>query len=307
MLELPAVSDAAEVEAQINERAQSKEFSAEYKEKRKLAKRIVRAVQPALVDATQNESELLRRPFEQELRQLDLLLEQSFATQNEAPNGQRILEISETEAAAQQLVDDHHAHQSQVNGNIEINNHVDDTANALGISNGIADTDIDLGTAGESHPQAATPHQSPFQEVDAGPLMTTGIGSHDLILNGVSHDQASHEGPSTIQINEPITPSTRGGGEAQPLSAGGIPWYMETFDPEGTTVQEERWTGRELVRGMSEELSDIEDEALSGLMDVEVTNGAQSANDGTLRPDAAAVAAARRKAAAKRRRNRGYG
>ena len=45
---------------------------------------------------------------------------------------------------------------------------------------------------------------------------------------------------------------------------------MEPFDPAGTTVHEERWTGREVARGMSEELSDMDEEEVDGLVDGEV-------------------------------------
>jgi NuA3 HAT complex component NTO1 len=48
-----------------------------------------------------------------------------------------------------------------------------------------------------------------------------------------------------------------------------MPWYMEPFDPVGTTVWEERWTGREVARGMSEELSDMDEEELDGLVEVD--------------------------------------
>jgi NuA3 HAT complex component NTO1 len=50
-----------------------------------------------------------------------------------------------------------------------------------------------------------------------------------------------------------------------PLANGGIAWYLEPFDPVGTTVHAERWGGREALRSMSEELSELDDETLNGL------------------------------------------
>ena len=52
-----------------------------------------------------------------------------------------------------------------------------------------------------------------------------------------------------------------------PLSQGGVPWYMEAFDPNGTTVHDERWSGRELLRDMSEELSEMDDDDLADMVD----------------------------------------
>ncbi|KAL9061560.1 MAG: hypothetical protein Q9162_000092 [Coniocarpon cinnabarinum] len=49
------------------------------------------------------------------------------------------------------------------------------------------------------------------------------------------------------------------------LRQGGTPWYLEHFEPEGLALQEERWTGPEVVRGMSEELSEMDDDELQGL------------------------------------------
>ena len=132
---------------------------------------------------------------------------------------------------------------------------------------------------------------------------------HSPPIPGLGAHTGKPERNPSIQILEPPTPPMSTGSDLQPLSTGGIPWYLETFDPDGTTIQEERWTGRDLVRGMSEELSDIGDEELSGLVDIEATENARGEVEvDVTQPDAVEVAKAeaRRKAAAKRRRLRGY-
>lgn len=306
------MSDTAGVEAQINEGARSKDFTSEYKEKRKLAKRIVKAVQPALEDATRKESELLRKPFEKELQQLDLILENSLASRRDSVNGTMPAELTETEAAAQQLVADDHPHPTRVNGDFGVSNHNDIPMDALGIFNDSNSATVNLDSSvpetklGEKRPTVTAPGQPTPEHTDS---TSPTNGSHDQgsTTYGVGNERGSIRGPVGIQIREPPTPPMSTGGDTQPLSNGGIPWYMETFDPDGSTISEERWTGRELVRGMSEELSDMEDEELSGLMDVEIAEEVRKGSeDGTLHPSAAEGAAARRKAAAKRRRWRGY-
>lgn len=312
ILDLPTVSDTAGVEAQINEGAQSKDFTSEYKEKRKLAKRIVKAVQPALEDATRKESELLRKPFEKELQQLDLILENSLASRSDSVNGIMPVEMTETEAAAQQLVTDDHPQPTRVNGDFGISNHNDVPIDALGIFNDSNSTTVTLDKSvaetkfGEKPPTFSAPNQPTPEHTDST-SPTNGSHNQGSITYGVGSEGGSMQGPVGIQIREPPTPPMSTGGDTQPLSNGGIPWYMETFDPDGSTIQEERWTGRELVRGMSEELSDMEDEELSGLMDVEVAEEVRKGgDDGTLHPSAADVAAGRRKAVAKRKRWRGF-
>jgi len=312
ILDLPTVSDTAGVEAQINQGAQSKDFTSEYKEKRKLAKRIVKAVQPALEDATRKESELLRKPFEKELQQLDLMLENSLVSRRESVNGILPVEMAETEAAAQQLVADDRPHPTRVNGDFGVSNYSDITMDALGIFNGNSSATVNLDNSvpkdklGEKRPTINAPNQPTPEHTDS---ISPTNGAHDQGNNtyGIGSEGRIIQGPVGIRIREPPTPPMSTGGDRQPLSNGGIPWYMETFDPDGSTIREERWTGRELVRGMSEELSDMEDEELSGLMDVERAEEVRKGGeDGTLHPNTAEVEAARRKEAAKRRRWRGY-
>jgi NuA3 HAT complex component NTO1 len=66
---------------------------------------------------------------------------------------------------------------------------------------------------------------------------------------------------------QPLTPPRSEKNLLNPLGNGGIPWYFETFDVHGTTVYEERYTGREVLRDMSEELSELDDDELDGLAD----------------------------------------
>src|SRR5438034_10806862 len=87
-----SVGDTAELQVQISGRAP--ELSLEQREKRKLAKRIIKAIQPSLEESLKKESELNGKPFEKELKDLDLILENSvlsrraslIATSGDVPN-----------------------------------------------------------------------------------------------------------------------------------------------------------------------------------------------------------------------------
>ena len=304
-------SDPLESKAQTNGDAQSKELSAEYKEKRKLAKRIVKAVQPSLEDATRKESEILRKPFERELQHLDHLLELSLSSRRDSLNGSLLGELSHSMVSEEKPVN----LEVSSNGYLESDEQVpvDETANAV---NG-------LGLHCDNTPSSDDPVVATVRtrggEISVRPNSTSeSKGSQAIYRTPPMEEHDTHgskpELNPGIQIHEPPTPPISTGGDPQPLSSGGIPWYMETFDPDGTTVQEERWTGRDLVRGMSEELSDMGDEELSGLVDIDAPTGADDADGGdavgadAVGADAAeaAKAEARRKAAAKRKRWRGY-
>lgn len=58
------------------------------------------------------------------------------------------------------------------------------------------------------------------------------------------------------------------------LTDGGLPWYLGGFELVGTSAVEEQWTtGREALRSLSEELTDMDDDALKDLeFDVDEDN-----------------------------------
>ena len=326
---LPIAADTAGVQAHINGEASSKDLTAEYKEKKKLAKRIIKAVQGSLEDAMRKESEICQKPFEKELRDLDLLLENSLLSRHDSLTGSVVGDVSDVEVEESRVSHSKATH-SRSRGGSEMDPGVEPTVgnteerkhgssppekiesvSAILNSTSQDPKEIEPGPTQEScvdmiltNHSAAHQHPAP-KNSNTTPPMLNGEIAHNPKHNGVARGSASAQGSGAIQHAEPPTPPLSSGGDLQPLSNGGIPWYMDPFDPDGTTIQEERWTGRELVRGMSEELSDMDEEELSGLVDGDMMDNAQ-VGAATLNPDVTRVAASRRKAAAKRRRWRGY-
>ena len=272
----------------------------DYKEKKKLANRIVKAVKGPLEDALRMESELFQRPFEKELRRLDGLLEKSVHSRRDSICGTQPAN-DEAEMTRQKTL---------TNG-AGSNDHEDGTVGATEM-----EIDPDSTQAAQQLLSAEEPKQnnkeSPSsknkskrqQPTPESVLATNGVNGYDhrpSIRGGSGLRQAGN----LAQLSEPPTPPMSSGGDSQPLSHGGIPWYMEPFDPVGTTIEEERWTGRELVRGMSEDLSDMDEEELSGLVDVDDIDTGQDPANGVSEQQAADAAEKKRKAA-KRRRWRGF-
>lgn len=82
----------------------------------------------------------------------------------------------------------------------------------------------------------------------------------------VSATRPSQPAPPT----PPQSNGSLGNESTDPLSEGGVPWYFQEFKPKGTTIIEEQWTGREALRSLSEDLTDMDDQELEGLaFDVE--------------------------------------
>ncbi|PYH93350.1 PHD finger domain protein [Aspergillus ellipticus CBS 707.79] len=242
--------DTAELQMQISGRAP--ELSLEQREKRKLAKRIIKAIQPALEDAIRKESELNRKPFEQELKELDLMLENSVLSRRGSEvgsaehGGDEKVELSELPNGTTQKVE-------------EVVEEVDVTA--------------------KSEPTTVQP------TIEDEPVVDGDNGT-------VEDDSQPSKQPEEAQ-KEPLTPPPSFKGDQQyPLAQGGIQWYMQPFDPIGTTIHEERWTGRDVMRGMSEELSELDEEELKDLVEedelegqtVNASNDAANGGDGPSQP-----------------------
>lgn len=130
--------------------------------------------------------------------------------------------------------------------------------------------------------------------LEIGPGQTIPISNTNGSIPALSTSGSTN--PSTTHP-DPLTPP-RTEGLLEPLAKGGIAWYLERFDPHGTTVYEETWSGRDVLRGMSEELSELDDETMKGLADEEMQDADNAAADAqTLKviPPAKKKAAPRRK------------
>ncbi len=322
---LPVAVDAAEVQAHISNEVSSKDTTPEYKETKKLAKRIIKAVQASLEDAMRKESELCRRPFEKELRGLGLLensvlsRRESIAnslgdeisdfqpdnpnTRNRGSNLGDSPQLNSLNAMTDQSSEIPKFEQSNENvsqvlaSNIYSGSSFQEAHSRLGIG-----PPADMDTDGRPTNETATGYHAP-------PERLTDSHSKDSHSNeGREHGKpmigssVNQEGKTSHQA-EPPSPPLSSEGDSQMFN-GGIPWYMAVFDPVGTTIQEERWTGRELVRGMSEELTDMDEEELSGLVDTEITE-TQSVT-AEERPESSAGGNNNRKNGVKRKRWRGF-
>ena len=319
-LEGPVSIEQAEAADQTIDENFNKELIAEYKSKRQLARRIIKAVQGALEDAMRKESEACRKPFEKELRDLDLLLASSISSTQKSTAASAGGDASDEDMDDRGFQDPSKSNPyALANANTtlgnnaghthEPSNNIEDLASAQ-IQQDLMTTtpDIRLEDTGDDLSRA---HYMGYQPTPEGsnsfPIAHYTILSESRSNGNHVASSLSRKGKEVQGVQRPTPPLGSGEEVQTPLSGGGIPWYMEPFDPDGTTIADERWTGREVVRGMSEELSDMDEEELSGLVDVDMTEGAHATYDGALHPASASIAGPdRRKNGAKKRRWRGY-
>lgn len=324
-----SVGDTAELQEQISGRAP--ELTLEQREKRTLAKRIIKAIQPALEDALKKESELSGKPFEKELKDLDVILEHSVLSrrnsfEEEVTNGdgkgvapasvnpvddnygQEQSTVPQKEAAdAEEAAVDDEAPDSQKQMNGGTPTQYDEAA--IGNDAKSSTSDQEGGQVGLT----AQAHEGEPAEVEA--TQANGVNNTDTDGNATSDPGKPQVSPAR---RAPLTPPDSDSSQKEQqlaLAQAGIQWYMQPFDPVGTTVHEERWMGRDVMRGMSEELSEMDEDEMRDLRDVVgdcVVDGAPgradkgAAETGTAVETAPAAPSAARSRPKTRRRWRGF-
>ncbi|KAF2232904.1 hypothetical protein EV356DRAFT_487736 [Viridothelium virens] len=294
---LGSVTDAIEAHEQLNDvlapgTVEHNSLSAGEKEKKKLAKRIVKALQGPLEDATKKEAELRRKPFEKELKDLDALLESAGSRRNSmAPD------LGEAQADAG--ASDHVNPRERVSGigsggeNGADDSDVEPEDNH--IVNGIypyehQEPSVEIVTVARDgtmtkvngHQHSASPDNVYPEATDTGTSHTTQQkvkkehspkpNGHTEPLTPPSSEKEKdrhqqHERPSHTSDLKSTSATTHGiRADTTAPFEGGIPWYFVEFDPVGTTIHDERWTGPSVLQEMSDGgLSDIDEDTMNDL------------------------------------------
>ncbi|RMZ92356.1 hypothetical protein DV736_g448, partial [Chaetothyriales sp. CBS 134916] len=232
----------AEIIEQVTGRAEN--MAQEDRDRRAVARRVLKAIQPQLEDAIRKEGELTGRPYAQQLKELDDALLSRRGS------------VAGSEVAVESV-------------------------EMLSQTNGVSTPQVVEVKMADAPPGEAVEqflNGSLAESVDDNKPAKNGNVVHTPTpsTNGLKHDGPPVNGAIVQDSNVgPPTPPMSLEGQTQPaFGAGGIPWYVEQFDPEGTTIYEERWTGQQVLRELSEELSEMDEEELGALgadeMDIEL-------------------------------------
>jgi NuA3 HAT complex component NTO1 len=254
------------VSEQLNavvERAKHKDLQ---KDKISRAKRTLKAVTADLIEAAGREADLISKPREEFQNSVSLILEHALDPPANLP--------TRTTEAPSDVGADATGNRSSVNGDghtgteLKINGiHTEDVAmrdiddatpkNDLSLPNGtsISLTNGVLSLSREEHeeqPQTRSARETPNSNL---PALSTGSSNR------------------TASVHEPLTPPTGDNKESSSTfeGTGGIPWYLEAFEPNGTTIHEPpEDVGKDnhaAIRSNSEELSDMDEDAVNGLVE----------------------------------------
>ena len=269
-------------------------LSHDQKELKKLAKRIVKAVKELTEGAVKKEAELQGLQHDETMRKIESLA----------------LFSADVAKSIEPDMDDGKAttkHRSISNASAIAG------ASPDGKADGDGDTEMHDADDPEVVTSAETNNLDNPTPASKAASCASSTHSHTVKTNSSKPTEPLSPPISTASAHRPGTANgIAHGGDNDALTSGGVPWYLAPFDIVGTTAYEERYTGREVMRDMSEELSDMDEDTLAGLelsgMD-DSASGAAGSNSSTVagaagdvEKSANATSAAKKKP--KRKRNR---
>jgi NuA3 HAT complex component NTO1 len=291
-------------QGELNDRTVAQNsLTAEQKDKRTLAKRIIKNIQGLLEEATRREAELGRKPFEREVAcaNLDALFDLSSRARTQSINVSTsagdVLDGQTSESLAvqtptAQLLHDEDVHMAEADHDDNeialptIHRTKQDSStlsgqeppvNAHSVQDEYMQEDetaeetalrLQLTPQHPEHIHVST--NEPFKNLGEDRGESSNSSAPALSYSSSTLPSLSHPDPETFSpsMAEPkAAPLPDASDLLRPFSQGGIPWYASDFDPDGTTLYDERWTGHEVLRQMSEELSDMDEEAVKALKD----------------------------------------
>ncbi len=272
--------------ANINEHTSpSKKPVPDIKERKRLAKRIIKAVQPQLELATRAEADISNKPADKLLKDLEQLLESSLEASISVSLGEP---VSHGDADAQNA-DAKMAGASRTPQNgVEHTNGHDASQHTTDphVNAGTEDVDVDMEDV-----------DAPGEEVDdiaaisgpseVGDTIDTGITVKALAevdinvpqtksnhVNGIKNlntppgTNGYASAPESEQPTPPTPPVSNGGSNVENteiLTNGGVPWYLRDFQPVGTSIQDApTHLGEDPSKADEDELrADVEGDVLS--------------------------------------------
>jgi NuA3 HAT complex component NTO1 len=203
-------------------------LTADQKEIKKLAKRIIKGIQPPLDEALEKEASLTGRSkqAEQEIPSLEALFDQHMQRQQAVSTaGDDVLQTVES--------DQHDALDAEA-----------------GKVNGAPTPEENIGD-----------HHAMRDEAADEVAIAAQLGQDAMHADG----EPSRDPMNIDQQAAPPTPPASDQDQHGIIHHGGVPSYLAKFDIAGTTVHEEVWDGRELLREMSLDLSEVDEEELSNM------------------------------------------
>lgn len=235
-------------------------------DRKRLGKRIIRSVQSHLETALKAEADLTSKPHADLQKELEGMIDASLEIRKPFPPK------PEAESTDQDIVmtdaprDDH----------IRVaESHAGDSAGGNGDKMDVDELSIEVKDeeAVETNNNKIT-EEAPVVTADSiegtthqeqGNPLPNGVKLAPTPPDTNGYTSMSHGSGGHAPLTPPQSNGSLGHGSDNTLTEGGIPWYLKPFEPIGTTAIEEQWAGRDAVRSLSEELTDMDEAELNDL------------------------------------------
>lgn len=238
----------------------------EARDRKRLGKRIIKAVQPQLEAALKAEADITSKPYAALHKELGDMIDASLEIRK--PNTPHV-QIGPSVQADQDVVmvdAAEEAHDTAMDGA------ADDEDGAGGeegekmdvdeLSIEVKDEDVAQNSSEKAVGSAAD--EVAVQESESKTLLN-GVKSAPTPPNTNGYDPVAQDSAQPTPLTPPQSNGSLGRETDNTLTEGGVLWYLRPFDPVGTTAVEEQWAGRDAVRSLSEELTDMDEEELNDL------------------------------------------
>ena len=254
-----------------------KALSHEQRERRNRAKRILDEIKKQFLrEATRKEADITGKNYEDEWDKIEKILDEPFhqplSSTQTASSSNKITNFQEETNShtgfLRDLLNGHTTEPTKTSPSVNVHEGTDgdvkvtegtDGQRTNGVENGEAST-----ATGSAHPLQDGPKDEATINFQHSKDATGSSSNPDSKPPALSISDSNHESPNV----DVVTPTTNDKNLNAPIGAGGVPFYLEDFEPYGTTVWEPPWKGRDVL--MSEELSELDDDALNDLVDDEI-------------------------------------
>ncbi|KAI1127519.1 hypothetical protein F5Y10DRAFT_242680 [Nemania abortiva] len=272
----PDMSTEASQNSGIGLVVSTKSDFSDYRDRKKLGKRILKAVQPQLEMALRLEAEANHRPFEGLKQELETMIEASLEyrpkpvvveADGEAEQSQDVIMVDSSAAViAVGGLNIHGITARDENGDVtmaDADNQATSTDSNIEVDTSAIETDMQMEGVQLAADVAPVPDSEAIEtKPDVG-------GTSDVqSVNTPPATNGYVSVPTAAQPTPPTPPQSNGSLGRQPVDAltdGGVLWYLQEFEPQGTSATQEQWNGRIPERSLSEELTEIDDDELKGL------------------------------------------
>lgn len=305
-----AITTAEEDQVMLEDGSAPVALSAKQKDIKKVAKRIIKSIKDKVAEAQRAETGLSGRQMSSELINLDAMLESNLRIRHgsvlHSVDGSLMTDGEPGSPLATRLVNGHSGFGSdskdKAGEGIDKDETTDDAIIRLQLVPG-AET-IPIINTGDAN------GTSKQHNGEGGSSTSSTATAPALSASGSTNPSMHPPEPFTPPDHHPEADGA--GNDIRESVEGGIPWYAEAFSPRGTTIYEERWGGREIIRSMSEDLSELGEDDLVNLLDADAGQSVVVTTNGNLAPpetmdETRRKALERKKQMARRRRKLGWG